>query len=81
MVRASPTTSAGRSPFMAKRDEQPGNLRRLRPAFHDLVHGCRRLLHREVLATLQLVDERGEHHISRKLRSSVRPSPVSTDSG
>ena len=64
-----------------QRDQEPGNLRRLRAAFHDLVHGRRRLLDGEVLTPLQLLDQRGEHHISRKLRRSLRPSPVRTDSG
>ena len=42
-------------------DEQAGDLRRLRPAVHDLVHRRRRLLHGEVLPPLQLLDQRGEH--------------------
>ena len=67
--------------FHRQRDQEPGDLRRLGAAFHDLVHGRRGLLDGEVLAALQLLDQRGEHHISRKLRSSVRPSTVSTDSG
>ncbi len=68
-------------PFHRQRDQETGDLRRLGAAFHDLVHGCRRLLHGEVLTALQLLDEGGEHHSSRKLRRSFRPSPVSTDSG
>ena len=69
--------------FHRERDEQAGDLRRLRAPFHDLFHGARRLVHREVLAPLQLFDQFGKHHrsSSRKLRRSCLPSPVSTDSG
>ena len=67
--------------FHRQRDEQAGDLRWLSAALHDLVHGRGGLLDGEVLTALKLLDQRGEHHISRKLRSSFRPSPVSTDSG
>ena len=62
-------------------DEQTRNLRALRAAFHDLFHRRGRFLDREVLSTLELFEERGEHQISRKLRRSLRPSFVRTDSG
>ena len=81
MVRARPDDLGRALALHRQRDQESGNLRRLRPAFHDLVHGRRRLLDREVLTALQLLDQRGEHHISRKLRRSFRPSAVSTDSG
>ncbi len=67
--------------FHGEGNQQAGDLRRLRAPFHDFVHGCRRLVGGEVLAPLKLLDERGEHHNSRKLRSSFRPSGVNTDSG
>ena len=36
---------------------------------------------RQILVPLQLFDQRGEHHSSRKFRRICRPSPVRTDSG
>ena len=67
-----------------QRDEQAGDLRRHGAAVHDLGHRRRGLLDRQVLAPLQLLNQRGEHACplagtrspvtsSRKLRSSVLP--------
>ena len=81
IVRAKPTISGVRSPFIRSADQQAGDLRGRRLAVHDGGHRGRRLLGREVVTLLKALEQRGEHHSSRKLRSSTRPSVVNTDSG
>ena len=52
---------SGRSPFIARPIEQPGDLRRRGAALHDLGHRRGRLVAREVFVARQLFDQRRKH--------------------
>src|SRR5690242_3124521 len=64
-----------------QRRQQRGERGGLRAPFHDFTHGGRGLVGGEVLVTNELLEQRREHHRSRKLRRMRLPSSVSTDSG
>ena len=81
IVRAKPTISDGRSPFITSADEQRGERRRRGAPFHDLAHRPGRFLGGQVLVAHDFFEQLGEHHSSRKFRRRRRPSSVSTDSG
>ena len=71
-------------PLHRQRDEQPGDLRRLRPAVHDLVHRRRRLPRPSGPARRCSFSSSGANIIDSapgSCAAAVWPSPVSTDSG
>ena len=81
IVRAKPTISSGRSPFITSAARRPASAPgAARPSMTSRM-AWRGLVGREVLVANELLDELREHHRSRKFRRIFRPSPVSTDSG
>ena len=85
IVRAKPTISAGRSPFIARPTSNPAMRRRRSraPSMMSAIAAAASAA-REVLAPRQLLEQRLEHVSltrARKLRRSWRPGPVRTDSG
>ena len=64
-----------------ERRKKPGQRPGRGPPLHHFAHGMGGLIGGEVFVANELLDERGEHHRSRKFRRIFRPSPVRTDSG
>ena len=81
IVRAKPTISAGRSPFITRAASSAASERSRRAPFHHLAHDAGSLVRREVLVAQNLLQQLDEHQKSRKFRRIRLPSSVSTDSG